>query len=186
LAAPSLTATIERNAGKHAMQYRFSQLPAMTVFYAFLKYCRRAAMVAAALFIAATIYSSQLLAAETITLGSDQWCPFVCFDGEQAGGLSVEKATAAFAHSNIQLKVIRMPWSRAMKNARYGVIDGVIGASRKEAAGFILPDYPVGKSESIFLKKKSSIFYLARRDRNILYRFWQRTHNRTIISPYLS
>jgi polar amino acid transport system substrate-binding protein len=80
--------------------------------------------------------------ATTITLAADRWCPYNCDPTSEKPGILIEIAQRAFAKHNITVEYSIVPWTRAIKEARNGKFNGVVGASNNDAPGFIFPRTP--------------------------------------------
>jgi len=64
---------------------------------------------------------------QQITLATDHWQPFYGPDLKD-GGYMIEVCKAAFETVGYQLTVKLMPWKRAVKAAKLGIYDGLLGA----------------------------------------------------------
>jgi len=82
--------------------------------------------------------------ARTIVLVSDEWPPFNTTPGEEHEGYMVDVAREIFESLGHKVEYKTMPWSRALKGVLAGAHDGVIGATRFEADGLILPEESLG------------------------------------------
>lgn len=95
-------------------------------------------------------------AAETIRLRADLWMPF---NGDPAGekpGYAIEIARKIFIPQGIKIDYQIMPWGDALKAVQDGDIEGVVCASRVEAARLVIPTESIGESRvGIFVLKTS-------------------------------
>lgn len=99
-------------------------------------------------------------AAETIRLRADQWMPFNGDPAAEKPGYVIEIARRIFSAQDIAVDYQVMPWGDALKAATAGEIEGVVCASRSEAAGLIVPTEPIGFPRvAIFVNKKSAWRY---------------------------
>lgn len=93
--------------------------------------------------------------ASTLHLAADRWCPYNCATYSQQPGYVLELAQLAFA-PDYQVKLVEVPWSRALRNAKLGLYDGVIGALPGEAPGFVYPLIPVGIARQVLVMRQDN------------------------------
>ncbi|MBI5381539.1 MAG: transporter substrate-binding domain-containing protein [Opitutae bacterium] len=79
------------------------------------------------------------LAEETIRLRADAWMPINGEPSAEAPGYAIEIVRAIFPERGVKVDYRMMPWTDALKAVAAGEIEAVIGASKKEAEGLILP-----------------------------------------------
>ena len=61
-----------------------------------------------------------------IRIASDDWCPYVCVDnGQISGGFLVDVVTEAMKLRDIQVESVLVPFSRAMNEAKFGIVQGI-------------------------------------------------------------
>jgi len=94
--------------------------------------------------------------ADTITIKSDEWCPFNCEPGSDSPGYMIEVAGIIFQKAGHELKYENMPWSRSIDQARKGNIDAIPGATKGEVPDFIFPEEEFGASMTYFFVKKGT------------------------------
>lgn len=94
------------------------------------------------------------LAAETITIAADEWCPYNCENDSERPGYMVEIAKKAFEAEGLTVKYEIVNWARAISDARKGVYTGIIGAAKTDAEDFVYPRVPLGKDDSDFFVRK--------------------------------
>lgn len=100
------------------------------------------------------------LEAKTIVIAADRWCPFNCEPNSEHPGVLIEIAKYAFEKEGYTVEYRILPWLRAVKAAREGVIDGVIGAVKSEVPEFIFPEKEQLKDRSCFyVNNNNSWFY---------------------------
>lgn len=87
-------------------------------------------------------------------LASTQWCPYVC-SGPHSGGVS-QYIAEILAQHDVALNVTQMPWSRAVKQAKEGVYDGLLTVGETEARALSYTNTPIGYYQTCFLSLKSS------------------------------
>ena len=97
-----------------------------------------------------------VIQADTITVKSDEWCPFNCEPGSDAPGYMIEVAQIIFKKAGHELIYENMPWSRSIDHARKGKIDAIPGATKGEVPDFIFPDEEFGASITYFFVKKGT------------------------------
>lgn len=83
--------------------------------------------------------------AETLVLGSDKWCPYVCTPGSSRPGYMVELARAVFEPLGIHVEYQNIPWLRAKLMLEKGKLQGLIAATPANTAD--LKPAPVFPSE---------------------------------------
>lgn len=95
--------------------------------------------------------------ADNVVIVADAWCPYNCEPGSSSPGIFVELAEKAFKSAGHTLEYRVMPWSRAKQEAKEGKLNGIIGAFKEDAPGFIFPEYtPIKAGIDFFAKSGSS------------------------------
>jgi len=94
--------------------------------------------------------------AETVTLGGIIRCPYVCDSSSDTPGFLIEIANHAFGQQGDTVRFRELPWPRAIDYARNGNIDGLIGATRKNAPDLIFPEEESGVSQMRFYINKET------------------------------
>lgn len=79
------------------------------------------------------------LRAESITIASDNWCPFNCEPNSPLPGYMVEIAQKVFQAKGHKIVYKIIPWARAVRMCRAGKINGVIGGYKEDTPDFIFP-----------------------------------------------
>ncbi len=82
---------------------------------------------------------ANIAAADKITIAADVWCPFNCEPNSEQPGFMIEVANQVFAVQGHEVNYIVMNWSRAIREAELGNINGIIGAFPGDAPDFIFP-----------------------------------------------
>jgi polar amino acid transport system substrate-binding protein len=90
-------------------------------------------------------------AAETIVIAGDEWCPYNCKPESANPGFCVELAREIFAAKGIAVKYVVLPWDQAVKDARAGKINAIIGALPEDAPDFVFPEREIGFSKNLFV-----------------------------------
>ena len=99
-------------------------------------------------------------AAEKIHLRADLWMPFTGDPAGEKPGYAVEIARDIFIPQGILVDYQIMPWGDALRAAKAGRIDGVIGANHDEAVRLVTPAEAVGEARvGIFVLKTSTWKY---------------------------
>lgn len=79
---------------------------------------------------------------EKIVLAADKWCPYNCDPKSEMPGYIVEMAKIIFAKHNIEVEYVLRPWEQALKEAKEGKVNGVIGISFNENSELVYPEAP--------------------------------------------
>jgi len=79
--------------------------------------------------------------AEEITLAATEWCPYSCSTLKE-GGLVGSKVKRILKSHGINLKVIFLPWKRAVQLVNDGQIDGLLTAVKEEVPQMRLTKFP--------------------------------------------
>lgn len=99
-------------------------------------------------------------AAEKITIAADVWCPFNCEPNSEQPGFMIEVANKVFTAQGHEVNYIVMNWSRAIREAELGNINGIIGAFPGDAPDFIFPEQELSVlSNTFFVHKDSNWHY---------------------------
>ena len=85
----------------------------------------------------------------TVVIAADPWCPYNCRPDSDHPGYMVEIARAAFEPLGYRVVYRTITWSRALRMAAEGRIDGAIGASPLEAHDSALVFSPGGLGNSV-------------------------------------
>ncbi len=83
--------------------------------------------------------------AETVSIATIDWCPFVCPHSQKNPGVLVEYTSEIFLRAGIDVEYQVVPWSRAIHMTRKGDYDGLLSPAKNEAPGFVFPDTKVGE-----------------------------------------
>lgn len=94
--------------------------------------------------------------AETITIVADEWPPFNGRAKSRDEGYMVDIARMIFEDKGIDVKYVTMPWKRAIAGTRQGVYTAVVGASKRDAAGFVFPEEELARNTLAFYVKKGN------------------------------
>lgn len=102
-----------------------------------------------AFFIVAT-----LSAADEITIVADEWPPYNGKPNSTEPGYGIEIAKHIFEAAGHTVVYSIVPWNRAIRDAKNGEYNAIIGATKQEAPDFIFPEEEFGLSENAFFVKK--------------------------------
>jgi polar amino acid transport system substrate-binding protein len=89
------------------------------------------------------LLSTQSEASSKLVIAGDYWCPYNCKPNDRDQGYLVELIKTVFSNHEIDVEYISMPWIEALKAAREGRIDAVVGSSLKESEGLITTNSPI-------------------------------------------
>jgi polar amino acid transport system substrate-binding protein len=90
-----------------------------------------------------------------ITVRSDIWFPYSGKPGDEREGFGLEMMRIIFGEAGYEVDYQLVPWKRALEDARTGVIDSVIGATRSEAEGLKIPVESLGKARTFLFTLKN-------------------------------
>lgn len=93
--------------------------------------------------------------ADTISIRSDNWCPYAC-DGGAMPGYMVEATRAIFAKHGHKIDFKTSHWINAIKDTRANKVTALIGCSRADAPDFIFPERPLGQMINYYFVNKNS------------------------------
>lgn len=93
--------------------------------------------------------------ADTFTIVSDAWCPFVC-DDEQHPGVAVELARKIFSQHDIQVTLVLEDWGQALQSVREGRYDAAAGALPTEAPDLIFSTVSFALTRGCFYQSENS------------------------------
>ncbi|MEE1676286.1 transporter substrate-binding domain-containing protein [Agarivorans aestuarii] len=93
--------------------------------------------------------------AQALLLVADRWCPFNCQANSAFPGYTIEIAQKVFAPEQ-PVRLLEMPWSRALRHTEKGVYHAVVGALADEAKGFVYPKVAIGKALQVLVMKSDT------------------------------
>ena len=88
-----------------------------------------------------------------VKIATDPWCPYVCEEQGRNPGMLVEIAEQAFAVTGYFIEFIWLNWARAIKEARVGNVQGIIGAYRSDSPDFLFGKEHLALSHMCFYTK---------------------------------
>jgi polar amino acid transport system substrate-binding protein len=111
-----------------------------------------------ALMLAAVVMLSPVVslpvAADTITVAADMWCPYNCAPDSSKPGIALEILKKAFPDDTIKYELV--DWDSAVARTRAGEFDGIVGAARSDAPDFIFPSKSFAYTENCFFTRRKS------------------------------
>lgn len=102
--------------------------------------------------------ASVALAAETpaIRIRADAWMPYNGDPAASQPGFAVELVRTLFTARGYTVDYATMAWTDALRDARAGTIDAVIGANAKECEGLVRPSHAIGLPRIGFFSRKEN------------------------------
>ncbi len=104
----------------------------------------------------AMLFGARAVAADTITLVADEWFPYNGRPGASREGYVVDLARQIAAEDGRELSYRVLNWDEALRQAREGQADCVIGASPQEAQGMAFTTQSIGRSVNGFFVTQDS------------------------------
>lgn len=101
------------------------------------------------------------VAADSVILAADHWCPHTCDPAGGPPGYMVEIAREALALAGIRTVYQLRPWSTAMSDVRAGLIDGVVGTLASEAPDLSHNHRALGRQANAFVVRVDDPLVLA-------------------------
>lgn len=92
--------------------------------------------------------------ADRIVIAADEWCPLNCVPESEKPGVMVEIAQAVFSPQGHTVEYKVMNWPRAIREARVGNINAIIGAFKGDAPDFIFPHQELSVLSNTFFVRK--------------------------------
>jgi len=100
---------------------------------------------------------------DSLHLAAADWCPYSCDSADHPGAIA-EAVTELLATQNITLKVSVLPWTRAIKLAELGKVDGLLTAIESEVPQLRLTSPKTGEYQVCLFTEASHHFLF--HDRN--------------------
>ena len=88
-----------------------------------------------------------------VKIATDPWCPYVCEQQDDKPGILLEIAQQAFAEKGYLAEFVLLNWARAIKKARQGEVQGIIGAYRSDSPDFIFGTEHLATSQMCFYSR---------------------------------
>lgn len=94
------------------------------------------------------------LAGEEIRLASNDWCPYICVqNGQISDGYLIDLVTQALALQGVQVQPLLLPYTRALRTAELGKLEGVYAPA---ADPRLRRSKPLGYSRACFYTRLDS------------------------------
>ncbi len=100
------------------------------------------------------MFTSSTTFGDTITLVTDEYCPFNCDTKSEMPGFIIEFANIIFTRAGHKIECIEMPWARSILSTRAGKYNAIVGSYIEDAPDFIFPENEQGISRMAFFVKK--------------------------------
>lgn len=97
-----------------------------------------------------------MIIGDEISIRADEWMPHNGIPGSDKPGYMIEIAQVIFGKKGHTVDYAIFPWNRAVKQARKGKINAVVGAFKTDTPDFIFPDMEQGVSKLAFFVKKGT------------------------------
>lgn len=93
---------------------------------------------------------------QKVILATTTWCPYTCNNKAGEFGIIGQYMKAIFLQNNIELNIISYPWSRAIKLAETGKVDGLLTATPVEAPRLIFSRAPISTYQMCFFTREDN------------------------------
>ncbi len=96
--------------------------------------------------------------AETLTIGTGEWCPYICDPNIHNGleGYLADVTSIVFKKAGYKIQLKKLPMERAFIMCRKGKIDGLLAIYREDAPDLIFPKKEQIINTEIFLTRKGN------------------------------
>lgn len=91
----------------------------------------------------------------TLTLATTKWCPYTCVNQDKSSNIIGRYIEKILLKHDINLKIETYPWSRAIKFAEQGKVDGLLTATHSEAPSLNFTTTPISYFQVCFYANKS-------------------------------
>jgi polar amino acid transport system substrate-binding protein len=99
---------------------------------------------------------TEVPAADTLTVVSDQWRPYSCVPGSDMPGSTVEVVQAIFEPKGTKVVYRTMPYEEVLKETKAGKYNAVLNGGRKEFEGWIVSEEESGIARFMAFVKKGN------------------------------
>lgn len=99
--------------------------------------------------------------AEVISMRTDTWCPYACDPKSRKPGFMVEIAQEVFKKHGHTIDYDVMNWARAITEVKTGKYVALIGCSKSDVEGFVIPKNPAGAMISYYYTAKNETWMYA-------------------------
>ena len=98
------------------------------------------------------LLATPALSAEVISMGSDEWLPYV--GTKENRGYMIEVADEIFEKKGLKIQLDSYPWARIIHLVRKGDLAAAPGVQKIQAPDFVIPKEPLGIDEAAFFVHK--------------------------------
>lgn len=84
-----------------------------------------------------------------VRLAADPWCPYNCRPSDRHPGYMIELAQEILIAHGYRVAYQTLPWSRALREARQGRIDGAVGATHQNGKGLTFGKQALGIDHTV-------------------------------------
>lgn len=95
-------------------------------------------------------------AADIIRVASNEWCPYNCGPADDRPGYMVDVLTEAFAAVGHRIAYETRPRNRALREARMGFLDAVVGAVPRGVERYVIPQTPLATVQPVLALRAQS------------------------------
>ncbi len=95
---------------------------------------------------------------QTILVGGDYWCPYVCTPKTEREGYLIEVLREVFVRHGYKLRFRLYPWQRALQLTEIGRIDGAVGAVAGNRGANIIGTQSLGRDETVIVHRSDHSF----------------------------
>lgn len=96
--------------------------------------------------------------AQSLQLGATDWCPYMC-DNKAMPGFLTEYVVELLGQQGIEVQVVFGPWSRTVRNAETGALDGLINQSKNESHSLLTSKHPTNYHQNCFYTRHQDAWY---------------------------
>ena len=106
------------------------------------------------------LHAQEKAGGSTITIAADEWCPINCRPEDAMPGIGIDLAKAAFEPLGYKIRYVLMPWTEALKAAKEGKVDAVVGANHWDEPTLVFPDNSIyNMSDDFYVQRGDSWRY---------------------------
>ena len=115
----------------------------------------RHSICSACMLVSSILYAGEMNS-KKLTLATTTWCPYTCVGESQGSNIIGDYVAEVLAQEGIQLVVESFPWSRAIKFAEQGQVDGLLTATHAEAPSLSFTEQPTGFYQVCFFTNRTN------------------------------
>ena len=113
-------------------------------------------LIAIILFLNLTVFC--MAGERELILAADPWCPYNCKEKSEQPGYLVDLAKEIYQQHGYTVKYKNLPWARALKYAKEGIIHAAIGAVKGNRGDLYINKEILGKDETVIVIRKGETF----------------------------